>query len=143
MTDNTVVDAATAMSQAVQELAQKAGEAAASYGPQAMQIAVDYTHALAVLSSIQDILAIFALVGFWFTFVSLLRVTIRWSKDLDDSDAAIPAFIGFAIAGLIGGVCTPVFAIAAVQDFFSPATFFGLFEPKMAVLNYAISLVHN
>ena len=134
-------DTINAMSQAVEGLAAKAGSVAVQYGPQALEIAEQYVHATALLNLAEDaVLLLVALIG-----IGLYIAIWKGSKKLDrpgtyigrENMWAVRVFCAIPALALI----LPTL-ISALQDFFSPATFFGLFYPKMAVLHYAISLTH-
>jgi hypothetical protein len=134
-----IIDAGTvnAFSQAVEELASKAGAAAVQYGPEALNIATQYVHAMAVLSVIKDMIGL----GFCALAVFLyskLWVLAQKAIGYDDDMSAVYAIRGVFGAATIGFTVT--LGLICIIDFLSPQTFFGLFIPKMAVLNYAISI---
>jgi len=132
-----------AFSQAVQALATKAGQAAAQYGPQALGIAEGYVHAMALLNLVGDLLflAISTAAILIYRKVWKLAERIR-SRDRYGEEDRSGVYVVRVVGGILTGGVVFGFGMAAITDFLTPATFFGLFEPQIAVLNYAISLTH-
>ena len=132
-------DTINAFSQAVQGLADKAGAAAVQYGPEALGIAESYVHSMAILSLVGDLVQVAICIAL------IVAACIIWgqaNKMEDDYGDRFGVYVARGAIISAFGALSLGFGISALQDFLSPTTFFGLFEPKIAVLHYALTLTH-
>src|SRR5271168_2222145 len=96
-------DTISAMSQAIDALAKKAGAAAVQYGPEALHIAQQYLHAMAILSVIGDVVQILFALAIGYAWLRLWR----FSSSIEDE-------FGQGLARVFGTIFAAALVISLV-----------------------------